>query len=173
MAKTVNADEKKEVKKDISLSRIEKLHPRLRSEALLIFRLINESILKGRAKVRFTHTLRTKQEQNELYALGRTKKGDIVTNAKGGDSFHNYGLAIDICLILDDKEASWDDKTDFDKDGIADWSEVVAVFKQYGWEWGGDWHFKDKPHFQKTFGRSITDLKKISLLEEGIYPQIF
>jgi peptidoglycan L-alanyl-D-glutamate endopeptidase CwlK len=30
------------------------------------------------------------------------------------------------------------------------------VFKKYGWEWGGDWtSFKDYPHFQKTFGKSI------------------
>lgn len=30
-------------------------------------------------------------------------------------------------------------KKDFDGDGKADWMEVVAVFKKYGWEWGGDW----------------------------------
>jgi peptidoglycan L-alanyl-D-glutamate endopeptidase CwlK len=35
--------------------------------------------------------------------------------------------------------ASWDIKTDFDGDGKADWMEIVAIFKRYGFEWGGDW----------------------------------
>jgi peptidoglycan L-alanyl-D-glutamate endopeptidase CwlK len=42
--------------------------------------------------------------------------------------------------------------------------EVVAIFKKYGWEWGGEWRFKDYPHFQKTFGYSIMELNKIQLL---------
>jgi len=42
-------------------------------------------------------TLRTNQEQDELYAQGRSKSGNIVTRSKGGDSYHNYGLAFDIC----------------------------------------------------------------------------
>jgi peptidoglycan L-alanyl-D-glutamate endopeptidase CwlK len=36
--------------------------------------------------------------------------------------------------------------------------EIVGIFKRYGWEWGGDWRFKDDPHFQKTFGKSINEL---------------
>ena len=114
-----------------------------------------------------TCTHRTEAEQLELYAQGRTKPGKIVTNAKGGQSYHNYGLAIDIVLLVDrDKNgsfetASWDAKTDFDGDGKADWIEVVAIFKRHGWEWGGDWRFVDQPHFQKTFGFSIVQLRKM------------
>lgn len=168
MAKTTKTTETLEVstppesdpKTDISIERIKLLHPKLRAEALAIFNEINERLLTGRAKVRYTHTLRTNEEQNELFARGRTKPGRVVTNARGGDSYHNYGLAIDICLIINGKEASWDDKADYDKDGVADWAEIVAVFKRYGWQWGGDWGFQDKPHFQKTFGRSISQLKK-------------
>jgi peptidoglycan L-alanyl-D-glutamate endopeptidase CwlK len=49
--------------------------------------------------------------------------------------------------------------------------ECVAIFKKYGWEWGGDWKkFKDAPHFQKTFGYTTTQLKKIPLVNG--YPQI-
>ncbi len=108
---------------------------------------------------RFAYTLRTNQEQNDLYAIGRTKPGKKVTNAKGGQSYHNYGMAVDIVLIIDGKTASWDTKGDFDNDGKSDWQEVVAIFKRYGWEWGGDWKFTDYPHFQKTFGLSIADLQ--------------
>jgi len=142
----------------ITLIRIQTAHPILRDELGRIYEDICAA-LKGRAMCRFTHVLRTKQEQDELFAIGRTKPGKIVTNARGGYSYHNYGLAVDICLIIDGKTAVWDAKTDFDFDGIADWMEIVRVFKAYGWEWGGDWRrFPDLPHFQKTFGLTITDL---------------
>jgi peptidoglycan L-alanyl-D-glutamate endopeptidase CwlK len=92
-----------------------------------------------------------------------------VTNAKGGKSYHNYGLAIDICLILDGKEASWDTLKDYDGDKVADWMEAVAIFKTRGWEWGGDFKsIKDAPHFQKTFGFTTTKLK--SMIKGSGYP---
>lgn len=152
---------------DINCVRIELLHPKLRVEALTILKEINEVLLTGRAKVRFTHTLRTNKEQNDLYALGRTKPGKVVTHAKAGDSYHNYGLAIDICLIINGKEASWDTNADFDKDGVADWAEIVGVFIRHGWTWGGNWAWKDMAHFQKSFGRSISQLKTSYKDENG------
>jgi len=147
----------------VTIDRINLLHPKLRDEALEIY---NEAVLElgDFVTLRFTHTLRTIAEQNALYAQGRSKPGKIITNAKGGMSFHNYGLAIDIVLLVDrDKNgtheaAVWDDKADFDKNGKRDWLEVVNIFKQHGWEWGGDWKFYDAPHFQKTFGKSVREL---------------
>jgi peptidoglycan L-alanyl-D-glutamate endopeptidase CwlK len=142
----------------VTLDRIKLLHPKLRDEALEIYEEICKA-LNGRAECRFSFTLRTFAEQNELFAQGRTKPGAIVTRAKGGQSWHNYGLAVDIVLLVAGK-ASWDIKTDFDKDGRSDWMEVVDIFKRYGWEWGGDWKFFDAPHFQKTFGMSINEMLK-------------
>lgn len=147
----------------ITLDRIALLHPKVRAEAGMIYAEICRR-LKGRAMCRFVFTLRNFFEQDKLYAQGRTAPGKIVTNAKGGLSFHNYGLAIDIVLIVDTDgdgdydKAVWDVKTDFDGDGKADWIEAVTVFKEYGWTWGGDWKFSDPPHFQKTFGMSVRDL---------------
>ena len=67
--------------------------------------------------------------------------------------------------------ASWDTKKDSDLDRKADWMECVAIFKKYGWEWGGDWtKFKDLPHFQKTLGYSITQLQKLPIINN--YPQL-
>jgi peptidoglycan L-alanyl-D-glutamate endopeptidase CwlK len=92
-----------------------------------------------------------------------------VTNARGGLSFHNYGLAIDIVLLVDKDDndtfetAVWDVRSDFDGDKKADWIECVNIFKQYGWEWGGDWRFSDPPHFQKTFGKSVRELMNLHL----------
>lgn len=149
-----------------TLERIQLLHPKLRDEAVELYDEIVAS-LTGSAICRFAYTLRTFAEQDALFAQGRSKPGKVVTNAKGGQSYHNYGLAIDIVLILDkDKNgtfetASWDLKTDFDGDKKADWMEVVQIFKRYGFEWGGDWKFVDAPHFQKTFGKSIYELRAL------------
>lgn len=134
----------------VTQDRISKLHPSVRDEVTKIIEEINTKFLTGRAKVRIAQGLRTFAEQDALYAQGRTKPGKKVTNAKGGQSVHNYGFAVDIVLIIDGKEASWDTKKDWDGDKVADWDECVKVFAKYGWSWGGNWtSFKDMPHFDK------------------------
>ena len=144
----------------VSQDRIDQLHPSIRLDVSNLIEKINTKVLTGRAKVRIAQGLRTFAEQDALYAQGRTKPGKKVTNAKGGQSIHNYGLAVDIVLILDGKTASWDEKSDFDKDRQSDWMEVVSEFKKAGWEWGGDWRtFKDMPHFEKTKGLTLKQIQ--------------
>jgi peptidoglycan L-alanyl-D-glutamate endopeptidase CwlK len=148
-----------------TLDKIRLLHPKLRAETEHIYLAQIVPALSGRAFCRFTFTLRTFEEQAALYAQGRTKLYDangkklgIVTKAKAGRSLHNYGVALDIVLIADGK-MSYEDTVDFDKDGKVDWMEVINIFKNNGWEWGGDWKsFKDKPHVQKTFGHTWQQL---------------
>lgn len=149
----------------LSIERIRKgAHPKLRDELEKIYIEANNKLAKSR--LRFSYVLRTFKEQDELF-----KKRPKVTNARGGQSYHNYGLAVDIVILFDPKggnnytSASWDPLKDWDKDNIADWQEVVTVFKKYGWEWGGDWRKKDLPHFQKTLGYSWQQLK--SLYDSG------
>jgi peptidoglycan L-alanyl-D-glutamate endopeptidase CwlK len=128
----------------ITASRIAKLHPSVREEVTSIVNEINQK-LTGKAQFRITQGLRTFAEQDFLFA-----KRPKVTNAKGGQSVHNYGFAVDGVLIIDGKVASWDFKKDFDGDSVADWDECVKVFAKYGWSWGGNWNnFKDFPHFDK------------------------
>jgi peptidoglycan L-alanyl-D-glutamate endopeptidase CwlK len=148
-----------------TLDRIQLMHPKLRAEVAGIYDEICQA-LNGRAFCRFSYTLRTFREQDELYCQGRTKAGKKVTNAKGGYSYHNYGLALDIVLIVDQKTAVWDIKTDFDGDGKPDWMQVVHIFKSHGWDWGGDWKFTDYPHFQKSFGYKISDLLEMHKLKK-------
>lgn len=142
------------------------LHPKVRQEVQAAVEHINAKILGKGSRLRLAYTLRTVQEQEQLYAQGRTvlfdkagKRLGIVTNCKGGQSIHNYGLAFDIVLLTDVdgdgnfETAVWDTKKDLDKDGRADWMEVVEYFKALGWTWGGDWaSFRDYPHFEKTYG---------------------
>jgi peptidoglycan L-alanyl-D-glutamate endopeptidase CwlK len=127
-----------------TLDRVALLHPKVRGEMKTIIDECN-SVLKKHSQVRISQGLRTFAEQDVLY-----KKKPKVTNAKGGQSIHNYGFAVDIVLIIDGKTASWDTHKDWDEDGIADWDECVKIFAKYGWSWGGNWYsFKDMPHFDK------------------------
>jgi len=133
---------------------VDKLHPKVRPEVTKIVEEV-QSKLTGSATMRLTQGLRTIEYQNSLYAQGRTTKGAIVTNAKGGQSNHNYGLAVDFCLIIDGKTMSYNEVKDYDADKAADWKEVVSIFKSYGWNWGGDFKsIKDSPHFERTFGNT-------------------
>lgn len=86
---------------------------------------------------------RSSAEQNALYAQGRTKPYAVVTNAKGGQSNHNYGVAVDLCLYTSDgKNVIWESTT-------SRWKTVVSAMKAEGFDWGGDWKsFKDYPHFE-------------------------
>jgi len=83
--------------------------------------------------LRITHGFRSVAEQNELYSQGRTKEGNIVTNARGGESLHNFGLAIDVY--------------DVDKGYKIDWDELKRIANSVGVE-HGDRGFNDLPHFQ-------------------------
>lgn len=158
----------------ITLDRINTLHPKIRKQVLDAYSYVNEKRLGKGVRLRFAYTFRTFAEQDALYAQGRTKPGKIVTNAKGGQSIHNYGLALDIVILYDlnndgiFETASWDMLKDFDKNGQSDWMEVVNYFKSKGMTWGGDWNgFKDNPHFQIDFGLSWKEMKAI--FDKGNY----
>lgn len=146
---------------DISLSRVQMLHPAIRNEVMDTITTLENNAFPHSVKVRVVQGLRNIEEQNVLFAQGRTTPGPIVTNAKGGSSYHNYGLAFDFAIMYDKngngtyEALSWDINYDFDKDGQKDWQEIVQPFKALGYAWGGDWRsFKDNPHLEKTFGYS-------------------
>lgn len=106
-----------------------------------------------------TQGLRTWEEQDALYAKGRTKapigKKYIVTNAKGGQSYHNFGLAIDIVILDAIGKADWDTSH-------PGWRLAADVGKSLGLEWGGDWtSFKDLPHFQYIRGLTLAECRRL------------
>jgi peptidoglycan L-alanyl-D-glutamate endopeptidase CwlK len=146
----------------VSDRRINTLHPLVRSKAKeLIIRAEKELGIK----LRVVSALRTWTEQNKLYAKGRTVPGKKVTNAKGGSSYHNFGLAIDVVEIKNGK-ALWRNPN---------WNKIAELGKEIGFEWGGDWKsFKDKPHFQWTFKKSLAQLRQLytSGKREGEYVNV-
>ncbi|MBY7142254.1 M15 family metallopeptidase [Virgibacillus sp. NKC19-3] len=108
-----------------------------------------------------TEEIRSIDRQNELYEQGRSTSGNIVTNARGGQSYHNYGLAIDYALRDDNGELIWDIHYDGNDNGKSDWFEVADLAKELGFDWGGDWEsFKDYPHLQMDFGLRIDQLQR-------------
>ena len=99
-----------------------------------------------------TSTYRDHESQNELYAQGRTKPGNIVTKVKGGDSFHQYRLAFDYVPLVDGKPI-------WGRDDL--WQKTGAIGQACGLEWGGSWKkFKDMPHMQNTGNRTMAEFKK-------------
>lgn len=122
--------------------------------------MIQKAVEKG-IRVLVTDDFRNFEDQNHLYEKGRSIEGQIVTHAKGGESYHNFGLAIDFALLNKQGNPIWDTTYDGNGNGKSDWMEVAGIAKDLGFTWGGDWkHFKDYPHLEMRFGLTINDLKR-------------
>lgn len=119
--------------------KIEDLHPDVQDRARTILAAWKEKGLD----VLVTCTYRSNEEQDELYAQGRTKPGMKVTKARAGESQHNYRLAIDVVPIVNGKPV-WDAESPL-------WHIMAAVARSVDKSvaWGGNWpRFKDFPHFE-------------------------
>lgn len=131
---------------------VSRLHPRLKR---LQKKLIAQCAARG-LPIRITQEVRTAEEQDALYALGRTAGGSIVTNARGSSysSHHQWGTAFDFCR--DDGKPPYEDGDRF-------FEKVGAMGKALGLEWGGDWKsIVDKPHFQlPDWGSGTAKLKEL------------
>lgn len=126
-------------------------HPRLQ---LLAGQLI-EGCSKQGLSIKIGETFRTVEEQNELYAQGRTKPGNIVTNAPGNSysSYHQWGTAFD--FFRNDGSGAYNESGNF-------FNKVGEIGVSLGLEWGGNWKSPvDKPHFQLAdWGSSTSGIKK-------------
>ena len=95
---------------------------------------------------------RSGAEQDLLYSIGRTKPVKKVTNAKAGESAHNYGVAVDIFFLKADNTASFEEKL-YKKL----WAAAVEVgLDKKGLSWSGNWvTFKETAHFELTGWKEI------------------
>lgn len=144
------------MKDPISIPRLQLLHPLCR-DTFQAF--IEHCELDLDITLRITQGLRTIAEQDALYAIGRTVKGanptgtlpmgQIVTKAKGGQSYHNFGMAIDIIPMIA---------------GQPQWSyKMSKLFKEIGNNYpivcGGNFkNIKDYDHFQMEMGYTVGQL---------------
>ena len=132
------------------------LHPHMR---LLAERLLARA---NRAGIPLTVvcTLRSMQEQAELYAQGRTKPGAIVTNARPGYSYHNFGLAIDVVPTRLLMMKNWGDTPEYGAEADALWHQLGSIGVDIGLTWGGDFTtLTDRPHFEWSDGLSLAQLR--------------
>ena len=123
----------------ISEARLKEIHPYVASKVKeLADRLLLEII-----EIRVVQGLRTYGYQAQLYEQGRSTPGNIVTNCKPGHSYHNFGLAVDVCPFVGGK-ADWDDTHPA-------WKRIADLAVSIGFVAGANFqHFVDKPHLQMT-----------------------
>lgn len=100
-----------------------------------------------------TCTLRTYKEQDDLFAQ-RPK----VTNAKGGQSFHNFGVALDFVPMRNGKPV-WGSTTEADKKL---WNDIAGIAEAVGFEWSGWWlgRLREMCHIQYTGGKTLEQLRE-------------
>ena len=126
------------------------LHPRAQVKARTFMQAV-VPIMAGRGvEVKIIGGTRSYAEQDTLYAQGRSTPGSRVTNARGGYSNHNFGIAWDIGLFQQGKY-------------LGDsplYRECGAIGRSLGLEWGGDWKsFPDEPHFQLKTGLTLAQMR--------------
>lgn len=132
---------------------INQLHPEIQTATKnMMVNLYNKGV-----KTEIVCSVRTSAEQDRLYNIGRDSEGNVVgavvTYVKGGESFHNFGLAFDVEVYNKNGKKNWDSKS-------VDWQTVVAEGQVQGFEAGATWkNFNDFPHFQNAFNLSTKQLR--------------
>ena len=155
---------------------IMELHPIIRP---YVFCAINKLSELG-INVRVTDWLRTFDEQDELYAQGRKAPGRIVTFARAGESWHNFGFAVDVVEIVAGTPMY---------EG-PNWLQIGRIFEGFGFDWGGRWLSErqkeqlsedeqlraredgdgfDRPHVQRTFGLTLESANYLHSIKKGKY----
>ncbi len=103
-----------------------------------------------------TSTYRDHESQAALFAQGRTKPGQIVTNARPGQSWHNWRCAFDVVPIRNGKPV-WNTSG---PDGDL-WRKIGEMGESVGLEWAGRWtgKLREMAHFQYTGGLTLAELQ--------------
>lgn len=129
--------------------RIQGLHPDVRAVASQFVLRVEQEL---GIQLRVTDGFRSYAQQDALYAQGRNgNPGSVVTNARGGHSYHNFGVAFDVAELRPDGNVSWN----------TDWEAIGRIGESMGLEWGGRWTgLVDRPHFQMDHGLSTAQLRE-------------
>jgi peptidoglycan L-alanyl-D-glutamate endopeptidase CwlK len=118
---------------DISMARLGAVHP-------ILSQRVQKLASQLDFPIRVTAGIRTVVQQDELYAQGRTTPGPVVTNAKGTESNHVLGLAVDVVpMDLPDIHPDWDTQH-------PSWQAIVTLASKCGLRDGIS--FRDEPHLE-------------------------
>lgn len=129
-----------------SILLLQQLHPKVRNDFQAF---IEESENTFDLTIRIISAGRSMEEQEKLYAQGRTAPGPIVTKAPPGSSYHLYGLAMDAAPVSVNGEINYN----YDQ---SKWANIAA---QFNISWGGNWTgFKDMDHWENKLGHNWRDL---------------
>lgn len=128
------------MKSQITAERIALLHPKY---IPLITGFVNDTEEQTGLIWFCAQGLRTFAQQQAIYDQGRTTPGHIVTQAKAGQSYHNYGLSSDLLPFKEDgKTLDW----------YYGYSTILPIAAKYNLEWGGHFAQPDEDHFENRFG---------------------
>lgn len=101
--------------------------------------------------------LRSFALQDSLFAIGRSLSGKIVTNARGGESPHNYGCATDWGVWQDGITPTWPIVSDLK------WAELKQACERVGARWGGNFKSVDCPHVELALTVSWKSVRAVYL----------
>lgn len=139
--------------KTTTLERVSTLRSSLEASAT---RVLNKA-WSSKIPMYVTWGSRSIEEQDLLYRFGRTLPGDIMTTKRGGYSPHNYGLALDFCLIFGDKFLSWYD-IENNEYWRTKWVKSIKMFEAEGWSSGWRWPAFSPGHVENLMGFDIGEL---------------
>jgi len=141
-----------------SQARLKEIHPELARRIIQLDQLLPSLSLQ------VTAGMRTWAQEDNLYAQGRTKPGEIVTNTPGGYSAHNFGYAVD--LVPEDIMPG---QPDWNLSHPA-WQKLLATAPSCGLAEGAKWcHIKDNPHFYlEELPANPTDEMRMQFKDGGI-----
>ena len=129
-----------------SAALIQQLHPKVRADFQAF---IEECEQQFDLTIRIVSAYRSMEEQEKIYAQGRTAPGEVVTKAIPGSSYHQYGLAADIVPLSVSGEPNYN----------YDQSKWLNIASQWNIAWGGSWSgFKDRDHWEEKCGHNWRDL---------------
>ena len=140
-------------------SRSEKAIATLLPEVQPIARTLVQKAQAAGITIKIISGLRSYEEQDALYAQGRTAPGPIVTHARGGHSNHNFGIAFDIGVFEGNKYLPESPK----------YKAVGVLGEDVGLEWGGNWKtIVDQPHYQlrPSWAASLTETQMLAELRQ-------
>lgn len=128
----------------VSEARLQEVIPALADR----IRQIAQILASEGTVIRVVQGVRSWTQQDDLYAQGRTKPGNIVTNCPGGHSWHNFGCATDCVPSLNGLDAIYEPDWN---EAHPTWQRMISLGTGLGLDSGATWRtFKDYPHFQLT-----------------------